>query len=273
MSFSVSFSVSFRHSSVPSFKTQYVMATSAATAARQACAELLAHGIATNCDLASPHDVGDGRTMSTSVLSRLSQFVSRFLGGDAALPQVAVANGFCHHVRTALVVEPSNEAQVSVAVRTAAKWALPLSVASGGHSYICQSVKRGSLHLRLRRLRETHFDPEALTLRMQTGLTFRDVLWRDDVLPANYSIVHGACIDVGVGGFFLHGGANNGNMLRGWSNETIVEMDVVLANGTLVRSLRHDETAHAPLFRALRRSGSSFGVVTALTVQVFSVSP
>ena len=96
---------------------------------------------------------------------------------------------------------------------------------------------------------------------------------RDDVLPANYSIVHGACIDVGVGGFFLHGGANNGNMLRGWSNETIVEMDVILANGTLVRSLRHDDTAHAPLFRALRRSGSSFGVVTALTVQVFSVSP
>ena len=153
-------------------------ATSAATAARQACAELLAAGIATNCDLASPHDVGDGRKMSTSVLLRLSQFVSRFLGGDAALPQVAVANGFCHHVRTALVVEPSNEAQVAVAVRTAAKWALPLSVASGGHSYICQSVKRGSLHLRLRRLRETHFDPEALTLRMQTGLTFRDVLWR-----------------------------------------------------------------------------------------------
>ena len=68
----------------------------------------------------------------------------------------------------------------------------------------------------------------------------------------------------------MHGGANNGNMLRGWSNETIVEMDVVLANGTLVRSLRHDETAHAPLFRALRRSGSSFGVVTALTVQVFA---
>ena len=54
-------------------KVRYVMATSAATAARQACAELLADGIATNCDLASPHDVGDGRKMSTSVLSRLSQ--------------------------------------------------------------------------------------------------------------------------------------------------------------------------------------------------------
>ena len=41
---------------------------------------------------------------------------------------------------------------VSRAVRAARSAGLELSVRSGGHSYTCQSIKQGGVHLDLRRL-------------------------------------------------------------------------------------------------------------------------
>ncbi len=70
----------------------------------------------------------------------------------------------------------------------------------------------------------------------------------------------GHCPSVGIGGFLLQGG--QGWLARGWgwAAESIVALDVVTADGDLVRA---DATTNADLYWAARGSGPGFpGVVT-----------
>ena len=47
---------------------------------------------------------------------------------------------------------PESTADVAAAVRAARSGGVEVSVRSGGHSYTCQSIKKGGMHFDLRRL-------------------------------------------------------------------------------------------------------------------------
>ena len=53
-------------------------------------------------------------------------------------------NGMCQYIYPDMVVVPKSTKDVSKIIRTASHYGTPISVRSGGHSYICQSVKPGS---------------------------------------------------------------------------------------------------------------------------------
>ena len=54
-----------------------------------------------------------------------------------------VKNGLCKYIFPDMVVAPKSSEDVSIIVKTARNFNVPISVRSGGHSFLCQSIKQG----------------------------------------------------------------------------------------------------------------------------------
>ena len=113
--------------------------------------------------------------------------------------------------RPELIVRTATTEDVAIAVNFARRNGLQFSVRSGGHSYTCTNIRDGGLHIDLRRLRkvelvETSESGSGYAALLGTGNTWGEVL---RVLPVErWSMSHGQCPSVGVGGFLLGGGVN-----------------------------------------------------------------
>lgn len=108
-------------------------------------------------------------------------------------------------------------------------------------------------------------------------------------LNDSYITVHGQCTEVGVAGFSLHGGVHFGGLseLYGLSADNILGLTAVLANSSVVKIKRisvlgiecsldgkiitriSDISLCRGLFYAFRGAGSSFGIVTSLTLRIY----
>ena len=73
------------------------------------------------------------------------------------------------------------------------------------------------------------------------------------------ALPHGSCPGVGVGGHFTHGGYGYSSRTWGLALDTIVAMDVVLANGSNVHTT---SSQYTDIFYAMRGAADSFGIVT-----------
>jgi hypothetical protein len=116
-------------------------------------------------------------------------------------------------------------------------------------------------------LREVSVDPVARTARVGAG-----AVW-DDVVPLagehGLAALHGSSPDVGVAGYTLGGGIGWYARAHGLAAQHVRSLDVVTADGELVRA---DAEHHADLFWALRGGGGSFGVVTALEIELLPIA-
>lgn len=80
------------------------------------------------------------------------------------------------------------------------------------------------------------------------------------------ALPHGTCPGVGIGGHATHGGYGYDSRLWGLALDTIIALDVVLANGTEVHAT---ETDYPDIFFAMRGAGESFGIATNFYLQTF----
>ena len=175
---------------------------------------------------------------------------------DAAVGRVF--NGRRPDRRPAAVLEAFNEQEVVEGVRLARERGWQVAVRSGGHSWAAWGLRRGALLIDLGGLRELDWDPEAELLRASPSMTGADLA---PYLAARGRIFPGGhCPTVGLGGFLLQGGQGWNARGWGWGAEYVEAIDVVTADGDLVRA---DATHHADLFWAARGAGPDFiAVVT-----------
>lgn len=103
---------------------------------------------------------------------------------------------------------------------------------------------------------------EQMTVRVGGGVTSRLV---DTVLSHEGLITPLVGYTVGLGAF-LSGGFGFASRLHGLTVDNILEIELVLANGKIVSANKHE---YADLFWALRGCGTSFGVVTSITLRCF----
>jgi FAD/FMN-containing dehydrogenase len=80
----------------------------------------------------------------------------------------------------------------------------------------------------------------------------------------------GSCKSVGLSGFALGGGFGFLSRKHGLGVDNIVSLNVVLANGEIVKA---DAQTNSELFWALRGGGGSFGIVTSMEYRVHQVPP
>lgn len=80
----------------------------------------------------------------------------------------------------------------------------------------------------------------------------------------NRALPHGTCPGVGIGGHATHGGYGYQSRFWGLALDTIVAMDVVLANGSHIHATA---TEYPEIYFAMRGAADSFGIITYFYLQ------
>ena len=166
--------------------------------------------------------------------------------------------------RPALVAYAESAADVRAAVDFARSRGLSVAAQGTGHAASCLETLDDTLLLKTMRMGGVEVDPANRIARVEAGS-----LWGDLAVAAGE---HGLCAlsgsspDVGVVGYALGGGIGWLSRRHGLASNSITAIEVVTAAGDLVQASHDSET---DLFWALRGGGGSFGVVTALELELF----
>jgi FAD binding domain-containing protein len=188
------------------------------------------------------------------------------IAGDAGWDEARAAWNLAVDQRPAVVTEPETVADVVAIMRFARERGLRVTAQGTGHG----ASALGSLHdtvlVKTHRMRVVGIDPECRLARAQAG-----AVWADIVAPASehgLAPLSGSSHDVGVVGYTLGGGLSWLARKHGLASNGVVAIQVVTADGR-VRVVGPD---HEPdLFWALRGGGGSFGIVTALEIELHPV--
>lgn len=167
--------------------------------------------------------------------------------------------------RPAVLAACRGTADVVQAIRFAVAEGLEVAVRGGGHSPAGRALADGALVVDLSLMRGVDVDPDAQLARVQGGALWRDVN-RETGLHG-LATTGGAISTTGVGGYTLGGGLGWLMGLHGLAADNLVEAEVVLADGSVVRASQDSEP---DLFWAIRGGGGNFGVVTSF---VFRLHP
>jgi hypothetical protein len=169
--------------------------------------------------------------------------------------------------RPQMLVYCKDEADVIGAVNYARENNLLLAVRGGGHNGGGLGVCEDGVVIDLSGLKYTRVDPDEKTVLVGGGSTWGDV---DHATHAfGLATVSGILSTTGVGGLTLGGGHGYLSRKYGLTIDNLLEANVVLANGSLVRA---SKTENPDLFWALCGGGGNFGVVTSFKYQLHPVS-
>jgi FAD/FMN-containing dehydrogenase len=169
--------------------------------------------------------------------------------------------------RPALIARCRDAADVIAAVNHARAEGLTLAVRGGGHNGAGLGSCDDGLVIDLSPMRGIRVDPEARTVRAQGGCTWGDV---DHATHAfGLATPSGIISTTGVGGLTLGGGLGHLTRGCGLAIDNVLEADVVLADGSLVRA---SEDSNPDLFWAIRGGGGNFGVVTSFLFRLHPVA-
>jgi FAD/FMN-containing dehydrogenase len=157
------------------------------------------------------------------------------------------------------VLKVATENDVVLGVRLARERGWQVAVRSGGHSWPQWSVRDDGLVLDMAGLRELTYDPATGIATASPAV--KGGLELDPFLAGHGRFFGGGhCPTVGLGGFLLQGGQGWNARGWGWAAEQVVAVDVVTADGELVRA---DASHNADMYLAARGAGPGFfGVVT-----------
>jgi FAD/FMN-containing dehydrogenase len=169
--------------------------------------------------------------------------------------------------RPSAVAFPESAQDVAAAVLFAREFDLRVAAQGTGHN----AGPLGSLHdtilIKTERMRAVSIDPARRTARVEAG-----VLWLEVVEAAaqhGLAALAGSSPDVGVVGYTLGGGISFLGREYGLAANHVNAIELVTADGRLVRADREREP---DLFWALRGGGGSFGIVTAIEFELFPIT-
>lgn len=156
------------------------------------------------------------------------------------------------------IVVARDQEDVVAAVELARQREQPLSVRSGGHSWIADAVRDGGVLVDLSALDAISVGKDAGAFSIQPAARSKDVAVA--LTASGMSFPTGHQPTVGLGGFILGGGYGWNGRTHGPACLSIEAVDVVLADGELVHA---DDRSDPRLMWAARGAGPGFfGVVT-----------
>jgi FAD/FMN-containing dehydrogenase len=170
--------------------------------------------------------------------------------------------------RPGLIVRCTGTADVVAAVRFARQHQFLVSVRGGGHNIAGLAVCDGGLMIDLSPMKGVWVDVPRRLARAQAGCTLGD-LDRETQLHGLASVL-GFVSATGIAGLTVGGGFGYLTRQYGWTCDTLVSMEVVTADGRVVRAAADE---NAELFWALRGGSGNFGVVTSFEYRLFPVGP
>ena len=170
--------------------------------------------------------------------------------------------------RPAAIVRPTTADGVAAVVRAAAESDALLSVRCGGHSFPGHSTCDGGVVLELSALRSVSVDPATGRCVVGGGALLGDV--DRAALAHGLAVPAGVVSHTGIGGLTLGGGMGWLSRLHGLTIDSLVGVDIVTADGALLRASAESEP---DLFWAVRGGGGNFGVVVAFEFRARGAGP
>lgn len=164
-----------------------------------------------------------------------------------------------------LIVQAEVEEDLVRAVRLARAGGMKIGVRSGGHSWAGNHLRDGGMLLDVSQLDGVSIDAEAMTATVGPGCHGDELL--ETLAEQGLFFPAGHCPGVGLGGYLLQGGFGWNGRVHGPACMSVEAIDVVTADGELVRA---DESDHPDLFWAARGSGPGFfGAVTRFHLRLY----
>lgn len=170
--------------------------------------------------------------------------------------------------RPALIVRCLGVTDVVTAVNFARAHALTLSIKGGGHNIAGLATCDGGVMLDMSLMRGVWVDQSTGVAHAQPGCLLADVD-RETQLHGLAAVL-GFVSTTGIAGLTLGGGFGYLTRRFGWSSDNVLSMDVVTAEGQVVRA---SEKHNSDLFWGLRGGSGNFGVVTNFEYQLRRVGP
>jgi FAD/FMN-containing dehydrogenase len=168
----------------------------------------------------------------------------------------------------ALIARCASTADVAGAVDIARERGLLVAVRGGGHSFSGLSTCDDGVVIDLGGLKSITVDPIARSARAGGG-----VLWGEFDAATQAHGLHtpgGRATTTGVAGFTLGGGYGWTSSKYGLACDNLISAEVVLADGTVVRTSAHE---HPDLFWGVRGGGGNFGIVTEFEFRLHPLGP
>ncbi|PFH48545.1 Glucooligosaccharide oxidase [Amanita thiersii Skay4041] len=185
---------------------------------------------------------------------------------DPTYANVTTPYNLRYHFSPVSVTFPRTAQDVSNIVKIGAHFNKTMVPRSGGHSYISNGLggTDGVLILDMSNFKSITVH-EDNTATIESGNRLGDIalgLFHQ----GERALPHGACPYVGIGGHASYGGFGFTSRMWGLTLDTILSINLVLANGTIATT---SKAQNSDLFWAMRGAGSSFGITTSITVQTF----
>ncbi|KAI0147570.1 FAD-binding domain-containing protein [Xylariaceae sp. FL1272] len=160
------------------------------------------------------------------------------------------------------IVCPASPEELARVVLALSRAGRQFSVRSGGHSSsVGANNMDGGVVIDLCRFNEVIPDHKSKTVQVGTACTWSQVY--GEVKKHGLGVAGGRAGNVGVGGLLLGGGNSWLTAQKGWACDNMVEAEVILADGQIVKANRDER---GDLFQALKGGSNNFGIVTRFTL-------
>jgi FAD/FMN-containing dehydrogenase len=170
----------------------------------------------------------------------------------------------------AVIALPRDANEVAAALADARERGHAIAVRSGGHGLSGRSSNDGGTVIDLSALRavdvDVAVDTDRRIVRVEAGARWATVA--EALAPRGWAISSGDHGNVGVGGLATAGGIGWLARSYGLTLDHVLAVEVVLADGTMVRADRDHEP---DLFWAMRGAGGSVGIATAFEIEAAPV--
>ena len=170
--------------------------------------------------------------------------------------------------RPALIARCTGVADIRAAVRLARSQDLLVAVRGGGHSFPGLSVCDDGMLIDLGLMKGIRVDPEGRTARVQAGVLLGEL--DRETQEFGLAVPSGIVTHTGMAGLTLGGGIGWDMRTYGLTIDQLLSVDVVTANGELVRA---SADQNADLFWGVRGGGGNFGIVTEFEFKLNPVGP
>jgi FAD/FMN-containing dehydrogenase len=187
--------------------------------------------------------------------------------GDAGYDEARAVYNAMIDRRPRLIARCADVDDVVAAVNLAREHDIPLAVRGGGHNAGGLGVWDDALVIDLSDMRDVEVEPLSGRVRVAGGATLGEL---DAATHAHGLAVPAGIIGTtGVGGLTLGGGLGYLSRKHGLSIDSLLSVEMVLADGSVVSA---GADSHPDLFWAVRGGGGNFGVVTSFEFQAHPVS-
>lgn len=186
-------------------------------------------------------------------------------GTDGYSHTTQIWNGAVAH-EPALIARCLTVGNVQSSLAAAQAHGLPISVRGGGHDWAGRGLRHGGLVLDLSGMRQVSVNLEAKEATIAGGATAADVSVA--LGSSGLVAVTGNTGAGGMAGLLLGGGYGPLTTRFGLASDSLVGVELVLADGWVVKA---NESHNTDLFWALRGGGGNFGVVTSTSIRLHPV--